>query len=328
MQIMRDEKIMKDKILVTGCAGFIGMHLSKALLEQNYHVVGVDNLNNYYDVKLKKDRLNILKNYDFFDFIKLDISDKDQLDKLFKKKSIDKVVNLAAQAGVRYSLENPNSYVESNILGFMNILECCRHYNIKGLIYASSSSVYGGNEEIPFSEDHSVDAPISIYAASKKANELMAHAYSHLFGIKSTGLRFFTVYGPWGRPDMAMYIFAEKILKGEPITVFNNGNMNRDFTYIDDIISGIVSSIKNNFDLEIFNLGNSSSEPLLDVVSIIEQRIGKKAIIDFKPMQLGDVKNTFADIKKSIHKLGFAPQTNIEAGINQFLDWYLDYNLK
>ena len=216
-----------------------------------------------------------------------------------KLSSIDKVVNLAAQAGVRYSLENPNSYIDSNVLGFMNILECCRHYDIKGLVYASSSSVYGNNTEIPFSVDHVVDSPISIYAASKKANELMAHSYNHLFGLKSTGLRFFTVYGPWGRPDMAMYIFAEKILKGEPIQVYNHGKMKRDFTYIDDIVSGVISSIKNNFNFEIFNLGNNSSEQLMDVVSLIESKIGKSAIINYEPMQLGDVTNTFADIEKS-----------------------------
>ena len=234
----------EEKILVTGCAGFIGMHLSNALLDRNYHVIGVDNLNNYYDVNLKKDRLKILKNHNNFKFIKVDISKKNDLERIFKDNDIDKVVNLAAQAGVRYSLKNPNSYIESNVLGFMNILECCRHYKIKGLIYASSSSVYGGNKEIPFSVEHIVDSPISIYAASKKSNELMAHAYNHLFGLRSTGLRFFTVYGPWGRPDMAMYIFAKKINNGEPIPVFNNGNMKRDFTYIDDIINGIVSSIR------------------------------------------------------------------------------------
>ena len=319
------ENHLKEKILVTGCAGFIGMHLSKALLEQGYDIIGVDNLNDYYDVRLKNDRLMILKKYDNFNFTKLDISNKGALESVFKSNSIDKVVNLAAQAGVRYSLENPNSYIDSNVLGFMNVLECCRHYNIKGLVYASSSSVYGGNKEIPFSVDHVVDSPISIYAASKKANELMAYSYNHLFGLKSTGLRFFTVYGPWGRPDMAMYIFAEKILKGEPISVFNHGNMKRDFTYIDDIISGVISSIKNNFNFEIFNLGNKSSEPLMDVVSTLESKIGKTAIINYEPMQLGDVANTFADIEKSKLKLAFSPKTKIKEGISHFLDWYLDY---
>ena len=319
------EDQLKEKILVTGCAGFIGMHLSKALLEQGYDVIGVDNLNSYYDVKLKKNRLMILEKYEFFNFIKLDISIKEDLESVFKNNFIDKVVNLAAQAGVRYSLENPNSYINSNILGFMNVLECCRYYNIRGLVYASSSSVYGGNTEIPFSVDHVVDHPMSIYAASKKTNELMAYSYNHLFGLKSTGLRFFTVYGPWGRPDMAMYIFAEKILKGEPISVFNHGRMKRDFTYIDDIVSGVISSIENNFNFEIFNLGNNSSEQLMDVVSLIESKIGKSAIINYEPMQLGDVVNTFADIEKSKLKLDFLPKTNIKDGISHFLDWYLDY---
>ena len=318
----------KEKILVTGCAGFIGMHLCKTLLDSDYQIIGIDNLNDYYNIKLKNDRLEILKKYKNFNFIKTDISNKIDLEIVFKDNEIDKVVNLAAQAGVRYSLENPNSYINSNVVGFMNILECCRYYNIKGLIYASSSSVYGGNKTIPFNVEQNVDSPISIYAASKKSNELMAHAYNHLFGLNSTGLRFFTVYGPWGRPDMAMYIFAEKISKGEPISVFNNGNMKRDFTYIDDIVSGLVSSIKNNYCYEIFNLGNNSSEPLMDVVSIIEQKIGKKAIINFEPMQPGDVKTTYADIKKSKEKLGFTPTTNIKVGINNFLDWYLDYENK
>ena len=250
---------VKEKILVTGCAGFIGMHLSRALLELGYDVIGVDNLNHYYDFKLKNNRLMELKKYDNFIFSKVDLQDKEALDNIFKSYSIDKVVNLAAQAGVRYSLQNPTSYMESNVLGFMNVLESCRYHKIKGLVYASSSSVYGGNSKIPFSVNHNVDSPLSIYAVSKKTNELMAYSYNHLFGIRSTGLRFFTVYGPWGRPDMAMYIFTEKILKGEPIKVYNYGEMHRDFTYIDDIIDGIISSIKKNYDCEIFNLGNSKS---------------------------------------------------------------------
>ena len=317
---------LKEEILVTGCAGFIGMHLIKALLDQGHSVIGVDNLNHYYDVKLKKDRLNTLKKYNNFKFIKLDISNNEDLENIFKAHSIDKVVNLAAQAGVRYSLENPSSYIESNLLGFMNILECCRYYSIKGLVYASSSSVYGGNTEIPFSENHNVDSPISIYAASKKANELMAHSYNHLFGLSSTGLRFFTVYGPWGRPDMAIYIFTKKILEGEPIHVFNNGKMNRDFTFIDDIVSGIISSINHNYNCEIFNLGNNKSESLMEIVSIIEKKLNKKAIIQFEPMQLGDVKKTFADIGKAKNKLNFSPKTNVNNGICKFIDWYLDYN--
>ncbi len=316
----------REKILVTGCAGFIGMHLCKALLDQKYQIVGVDNLNDYYNVKLKKDRLKLLKKYPSFNFAKIDITNKIDLENIFKINHFDKVVNLAAQAGVRYSLVNPNSYIESNILGFMNVLECCRHNGIKGLIYASSSSVYGGNKKLPFSVNQSVDSPISIYAASKKANELMAHSYNQLYGLKSTGLRFFTVYGPWGRPDMAMYIFAKKIIKGESISVYNYGNMKRDFTYIDDIISGVISSIKNNFDFEIFNLGNNKSEPLMNVISIIESKIGKKAIINYEPMQPGDVANTFADIKSSIRKLNFSPKTDVIDGIPIFLEWYLNYN--
>ena len=247
------------------------------------------------------------------------------LDKVFKDYSPNKVVNLAAQAGVRYSLINPNSYMHSNILGFMNILECCRHNDIEGLVYASSSSVYGGNEKIPFSESDSVDSPISIYAASKKANELMAHSYSHLFNIPTTGLRFFTVYGPWGRPDMAMYIFAEKILNDQPINVFNNGKMKRDFTYIDDIISGLISAINYNYDCEVFNLGNSKSENLMDVISMIEKKLGKKATIQFEPMQPGDVQKTYADINHANNMLGYDPKTDIKEGLNAFLDWYVKY---
>ena len=319
-------KKIKEKILVTECAGFIGMNLCKKLIDLDYDVIGIDNLNDYYDVNLKLKRLSLLKNNKSFNFKKLDISDLSSLEFIFSKYSPNKVVNLAAQAGVRYSLVNPHSYTQSNIIGFMNILECCRHSEVEGLIYASSSSVYGGNKKIPFSESDSVDSPISIYAASKKANELMAFSYNHLFGLRSTGLRFFTVYGPWGRPDMAMYIFASKIINNEPIQVFNHGNMKRDFTYIDDIVAGIVSSIKNNYECEVFNLGNNKSEDLMDVVSLLEKKIGKKAIIKFESMQPGDVKITFADIEKSKNKLGFYPKTNVEDGINNFLDWYLKYS--
>ncbi len=315
----------KKYILVTGCAGFIGMHLCKKLLEKGYKVIGLDNLNDYYDVNLKKKRLSILKESKKFHFKKVDISKKSDLDSVFKDYTIFKVVNLAAQAGVRYSLENPNAYIQSNIVGFMNVLECCRYFNVTSLVYASSSSVYGGNKLLPFSIDHNVDSPISIYAASKKANELMAHSYSHLFGIRSIGLRFFTVYGPWGRPDMAMYIFTKKILNGEPINVFNKGDMKRDFTYIDDIISGLVHSIESNYTCEVFNLGNNKSEDLMDVVSIIEKKLGKKAKMQLKPMQPGDVKQTFADIEKSKDMLNYNPKTDIEVGIHSFIDWYLDY---
>ena len=301
------------------------MHLCKALIDQKFEVIGIDNLNDYYSVALKNDRLSYLKNFKYFSFFKIDISNENELKNLFKQFKFAKVINLAAQAGVRYSLENPNSYINSNVLGFMNILECCRYYEVEGLIYASSSSVYGGNKKIPFSVDDNVDRPISIYAASKKANELMAYSYNDLFGLRSTGLRFFTVYGPWGRPDMAMYIFSKKILSGTPISVYNNGDMSRDFTYIDDIINGIVSSVNKNYDYEIFNLGNNNSQSLMEVVSLIESRIGKKAIIQFEPMQLGDVPKTFADIEKSKNKLGYEPLTDIKEGVNKFLDWYLDY---
>jgi UDP-glucuronate 4-epimerase len=315
----------KDKILVTGCAGFIGMHLCERLFELGYDVIGIDNLNDYYDVNLKIKRLSILQNKASFTFIKMDISNKEGLEEVFKKHKPQKVVNLAAQAGVRYSLVNPHAYMESNILGFMNILECCRHNHVEGLVYASSSSVYGSNKKIPFSEDDNVDSPISIYAASKKSNELMAYSYNHLFGIRSTGLRFFTVYGPWGRPDMAMYIFASNIMNNQPIQVFNRGNMKRDFTYIDDIINGVISSIKINHSCEVFNLGNNKSENLMDVVSLIESKIGKKAIIEFEGMQDGDVEKTYADIDKAKSKLGFIPKTNIEDGIGNFIDWYFEY---
>tara|TARA_Y100001935_G_C17303928_1_gene511022 strand:+ start:234 stop:1205 length:972 start_codon:yes stop_codon:yes gene_type:complete len=319
------ENHLKEKILVTGCAGFIGMHLSKALLEIGHDVIGVDNLNNYYDVKLKNDRLRILKRYERFSFSKIDISNKKALENVFITSSINKVVNLAAQAGVRYSLVNPNSYIKSNVLGFMNILECCRHYDIKGLIYASSSSVYGGNKKIPFSELDRVDNPISIYASTKKSNELMAFSYNHLFKLNSTGLRFFTVYGPWGRPDMAMYIFVKKIIENKPIQIFNYGKMKRDFTFIDDIISGIVSSINNNHQYEIFNLGNNKSENLMDIVSMIENKLGKKAVIDFQNMQPGDVQKTYADIEIAKNKIGYDPKTSVSIGLEKFIDWYLEY---
>jgi len=320
------KKQFRDKILVTGCAGFIGMHLCKKLFDLGYSVVGVDNLNDYYDVNLKLKRLSILQNDESFTFIKMDIGNMKNIEQVFKDHSPKKVVNLAAQAGVRYSLVNPHSYIHSNIAGFMNILECCRYYGVEGLIYASSSSVYGGNTKIPFSELDNVESPISIYAASKKANELMAHSYNHLFNLNSTGLRFFTVYGPWGRPDMAMYIFANNILNNKPIRVFNHGKMKRDFTFIDDIVDGILSSIENNYDCEVFNLGNNKSENIMDVVSIIEKKLGKKAIIQFEDMQPGDVKKTYAEIENAKSKLGYMPKTNVEEGINTFLDWYIEYS--
>ena len=302
------------------------MHLCKSLLEDGFHVFGIDNFNDYYDPDLKQARLDQLSIYDNFTFSKSDISDMDVLDNVFKSFKPNKVVNLAAQAGVRYSLENPHAYVQANVVGFMNILECCRHRDISGLIYASSSSVYGGNTKYPFSVDDRVDQPISIYAATKKSNELMAFAYSHLYGLNTTGLRFFTVYGPWGRPDMAMYIFARKISAGKPMPVFNHGRMQRDFTYIDDIIQGVRAALENNYSCEVFNLGNNRSEDLLEMIGIIEKNIGKKADMDLQGMQPGDVEKTFADIDHSRDMLGYQPTTSISAGIPRFIAWFREYN--
>ena len=267
---------MSERILVTGVAGFIGFHLCKSLLDDGYEVLGIDNLNDYYDLKLKHARLNQLTPYKNFTFEKIDIANRKALTKTFTDFKPNKVVNLAAQAGVRYSIENPYAYMNSNLVGFLNIIELCRHNNVKGLIYASSSSVYGGNTKIPFSVEDRVDKPIALYGATKRANELIAYSYSHLYGLHSTGLRYFTVYGPWGRPDMAMYIFTKKILVGESIPVFNNGNMRRDFTYIDDIVSGTRSAINKNYKCEIFNLGNNKSEDLMDLIYYIEKYLNKK----------------------------------------------------
>ncbi len=317
---------MDKKFFVTGSSGFIGMHLCKSLLEDSYQVIGIDNMNNYYDVTLKEARLKKLLKYKNFKFLNEDITDLAMMEKVFNEFSPSKVINLAAQAGVRYSLENPHAYINTNISGFMNILECCKYNKVKGLIYASSSSVYGGNKNMPFSVDHRVDSPISIYAATKKANELMAYTYNHLYGLKNTGLRFFTVYGPWGRPDMAMYIFANKIIANEKIPLFNSGAMFRDFTYIDDIIMGIRSSIDKNYDLEIFNLGNSKIEYLMDVISILENLLNTKAIIKNLGMQPGDVEKTSADIKHSIEKLEYKPKTSIKDGIPNFIKWFKKYN--
>ena len=313
---------MNDRILVTGAAGFIGFHLSKSLLDDGYDVLGIDNVNDYYDPNLKWARLEILKEYPNFSFERIDIADRETLAEAFVKFKPIKAVNFAAQAGVRYSLINPYTYMESNLVGFLNIIELCRHNDVEGLIYASSSSVYGGNTKIPFSVEDRVDNPISLYAATKKSNELIANAYSHLYGLHTTGLRFFTVYGPWGRPDMAMFIFTRKIQAGEPIQVFNHGDMKRDFTYIDDIISGTRAAIEKNPQCEIFNLGNHRSEHLLDMIKLIEQELGRKAEIEYLPMQPGDVKESFADIGSSIELLGFSPQTNIADGITKFIKWY------
>lgn len=316
------------KILVTGCAGFIGFHLCKSLLDDDYEVLGIDNLNNYYDPNLKLARLKELKPYKNFKFEKVDIADKDLITRSFQSFKPNKVVNLAAQAGVRYSIENPYAYMNSNMVGFLNIIELCRHNGVEGLIYASSSSVYGGNKKIPFSVKDRVDNPIALYGATKRANELIANSYSHLYGLNTTGLRYFTVYGPWGRPDMAMYIFTKKILEGKPIPVFNNGNMKRDFTFIDDIINGTESAISNNYRCEIFNLGNNRSEQLMDMIALIEKELGIKANVNLLPIQAGDVPESHADIDYSFKKLGYQPSISIDKGIPLFIEWYKTFYKK
>jgi UDP-glucuronate 4-epimerase len=313
------------KIYVTGAAGFIGFHLCRLLLNEGNEVLGIDNLNNYYDLNLKANRLKILDKSKNFKFEKIDISNREEITSSINDFKPNKVINLAAQAGVRYSLQNPYAYIDSNIVGFLNILELCRQNEVEGFIYASSSSVYGDNKKIPFSISDRVDKPISLYAASKRANELIAHSYSHLYGMHTTGLRFFTVYGPWGRPDMAYHIFTKKILNGEPISVFNNGEMTRDFTFIDDIILGTKAAIEKNYRFEIFNLGNNKGVNLLDLIKIIEDKLNKKAIINFQQMQPGDVKKSYADISESEKKLGFKPKISINEGILKFIKWYKSY---
>jgi len=331
------------KILLTGAAGFIGFHVAKYLLERSDVVVGIDNINDYYDPALKLARLAILEKMDGFSFIKLDVADNSGMDELFIQNQFDTVIHLAAQAGVRYSLENPHVYIQSNIVGFLNILEGVRHHNIEHLVYASSSSVYGANTLQPFSEHHNIDHPVSLYAASKKANELMAHSYSHLYGMKTTGLRFFTVYGPWGRPDMALFLFANGIINDETINLFNHGDMSRDFTYIDDIVEGVVRVMDNPAkpnnewngnspdpatsyaNYRIYNIGNNSPVKLMDFVNCLESAIGKKAKINYMPMQAGDVKSTFADVSELESAVGFKPNTSLQDGINLFVDWYKAY---
>lgn len=316
------------KILVTGTAGFIGFSLAKKLLERGDEVVGADNLSPYYSVKLKKARNAILQKYDNYHFREIDLADKTKVEQLFSEMSVDKVCHLAAQAGVRYSLERPHAYIDSNIVAFMNVLEGCRHSNIKRLVYASSSSVYGGNTKLPFSEKDFVDTPVSLYAATKKSNELMAHCYSHLYGLQTAGLRFFTVYGPWGRPDMALWLFTEAITNNKPINVFNQGDMERDFTFVDDIVKGVTGAIdsENLDNFEVFNLGNHRSENLLEMIALIEKCVGKKALKNFLPMQPGDVRSTYADIEKAQKKLGYTPSTNIRDGIPLFINWYKEYH--
>ena len=332
-------------ILITGCAGFIGFHTSQKFLSEGFNVIGIDNLNSYYDTQLKKDRLKKIQSENF-EFYKFDLNQKSEIKDLFQKYNFDYVINLAAQAGVRYSITNPEEYMHSNILGFLNILELSREFKIKHLVYASSSSVYGMNKKIPFSVSDNVDHPISLYAASKKSNELMAHTYSHLFNIPSTGLRFFTVYGPWGRPDMALFIFTKSIIEGERIKLFNHGNMLRDFTYIDDIVDGIFKLTKKapkpqdewnseNSDpstssapYRIFNIGNNRPVKLIDFIKIIENCIGKKAKIDLTEMQPGDVESTFANIDAIQNYVDFKPETNVEKGIENFVSWYKRYYKK
>ena len=332
------------KVLVTGSAGFIGFHLSSRLLKEGFDVVGLDNLNDYYDVNVKKNRLKILQENTGFKFQLTSLENRKEMQEIFKSNSFDYVVNLAAQAGVRYSIENPESYVDSNLVGFANILEGCRHNHVKHLVYASSSSVYGLNTGMPFSVTHNVDHPISLYAASKKANELMAHTYSYLYKLPTTGLRFFTVYGPWGRPDMALFLFTKAIIENKPIKVFNNGDMKRDFTYIDDIVEGVFRIIKNipepekdfSFDTpnpsasgaapyRLYNIGNNNPVSLMDFIKAIENALGKTAKKDFLPLQAGDVPATWANVDKLIKDTGFLPKTSVDEGIAKFIKWYKSY---
>ena len=340
-----------SKVLITGSAGFIGFHLSKLLVSKGYDVVGLDNINDYYDVNLKYGRLQesgIKKEqienkklveselFPSYKFIKLNLEDQESINNLFEKEKFDYVVNLAAQAGVRYSLENPHAYINSNIIGFTNILEACRHNSIKHLVYASSSSVYGLNKEMPFSTNDNVDHPISLYAASKKSNELMAHTYSYLFNLPTTGLRFFTVYGPWGRPDMALFLFTKAIIEGKPIDVYNHGNMQRDFTYIDDIVEGVVRVLENKPNkkeevtepstsvapYKIYNIGNSSPVMLMDFIAAIEKSLGIKAQKNLMPIQPGDVERTWANVDDLIADLDYKPETDIKIGVEKFINWY------
>jgi len=316
------------RVLVTGTAGFIGMHLAERLLGEGHEVVGLDNFNDYYSVALKEARHARLEALPGYTGHRCDLCDAAQLNEIFAQGKFDVVCNLAAQAGVRYSLTNPGAYVKSNLEGFVNILECCRHHQVPRLVYASSSSVYGGNEKMPFSEDDRVDNPVSLYAATKKADELMAHTYTHLFGLQTIGLRFFTVYGPWGRPDMAMWLFTEAMLAGRPIKVFNHGNMMRDFTYIDDIVTGVVESMQSKRlgKYEIFNIGNNRSEKLMHLIDVLSRSLGVKPRMEMLPMQPGDVPATAADITRINSKLGFEPTTTIEIGVPSFVKWYKAYH--
>ncbi len=335
--------------MVTGAAGFIGFHATKRLLDQGHTVVGIDNINDYYDIELKFARLSELgiirdgaeqfgkivqsNKFSAFSFVRMNLENRKAMPELFEHENFDMVCHLAAQAGVRYSLENPEAYIDSNVVGFLNILECCRSYPVNHLIYASSSSVYGMNKKVPFKTSHNVDRPISLYAATKKSNELMAHTYSHLYGLPTTGLRFFTVYGPWGRPDMAMFLFTDAILKGTPIKVFNNGNMERDFTYIDDIVEGVVRIAEKNIEerikkkeiYKLYNIGNSSSVKLLDFIEAIELNLDIKAKRQYLPMQPGDVKKTWANVDDLIRDYNYRPNTPVDKGVASFITWFKKY---
>ncbi len=331
------------KILLTGAAGFIGMTTTLRLLARGDQVVGLDNLNDYYSVALKQDRLARLTTHPNFRFVQLDVADRAGMEALFAAERFDRVIHLAAQAGVRYSLVNPHAYIDSNIVGFMNVLEGCRHSQVQHLVYASSSSVYGGNTKMPFSEHDSVDHPVSMYAATKKANELMAHTYSHLFNLPTTGLRFFTVYGPWGRPDMALFLFTKAILEGRPIDVFNHGNMQRDFTFVDDIVEGVIRVMDrvaepstayraetpdpgtSNVPFRVFNIGNHNPVQLLDYIGCIEEAVGRKATKNLLPLQDGDVPATYADVDALRDWVGFTPATDVRTGVQRFVAWYRDY---
>jgi UDP-glucuronate 4-epimerase len=311
--------------LVTGVAGFIGFHLTASLLENGDKVIGIDNLNPYYDVSLKKARLERIASHPNFTFYQQDINDLDALKRVFSHHHIDRICNLAAQAGVRYSMQNPFVYQESNIKGFLNLLELARQFPVSNFVFASSSSVYGNNKKLPFAVEDSVDTPISLYAATKRANELMAYTYSHLFRVPLTGLRYFTVYGPWGRPDMALFLFTKSILDGRPIDIYNFGRMKRDFTYIDDIVDGTVSALNSPFRYEIFNLGNSKAVELMELVKIVQEELGLEAEKNFLPLQAGDVPETYANIEKTQRMLSFNPKTSLRTGIRKFLTWYRDY---
>jgi UDP-glucuronate 4-epimerase len=331
------------KVLVTGAAGFIGSHVSHILLDRGDTVVGLDNINDYYDVNLKLARLARLEAKPNFSIVKFDLADRAAMEALFEKEKFDKVVHLAAQAGVRYSIENPHIYVESNITGFLHILEGCRHHNVQHLVYASTSSVYGANEAMPFSEHNSANHPLTLYAATKKANELMAHSYSNLFNMSTTGLRFFTVYGPWGRPDMALFLFAKNIIEGKPINVFNHGNHTRDFTFVDDIANGVVAALDHNAQpnlnwdgmnpdpatskapWRVYNIGNNQPVKLMRYIEVLEECLGKKAELNLLPLQAGDVPDTFANADNLINDVGYKPAMPVEEGVRRFVEWYREY---